>query len=99
MEENPDNYTLIQNFDNNTVDSLDMHLLPRIFWDILFSSMIFVAVVGNLIVLWIVTSKISKDKEIETKRRGLKKALRGLEFQFICKCVHRRFMERLECNK
>ena len=37
--------------------NLDMSLGPRIFWDVLFSCMIFVAVVGNLIVLWIVIGK------------------------------------------
>ena len=42
---------------NETENDDSMALGPRICWDILFGSMIFVAVVGNLIVLWIVTGK------------------------------------------
>ena len=38
-------------------ESLDMQLGLRIVWDILFGGMLFVAVVGNLIVLWIVVGK------------------------------------------
>ena len=41
----------------NATEEISMALGPRIFWDILFGSMIFVAVVGNLIVLWIVAGK------------------------------------------
>ena len=45
------------NTSTNATDEMSMALGPRIFWDILFGSMIFVAVVGNLIVLWIVAGK------------------------------------------
>jgi hypothetical protein len=39
------------------VKGWEMELWPRIFWDVLFYSMISVAVAGNLIVLWIVTGE------------------------------------------
>ena len=39
-------------------ESLGMETGPRIVWDILFGGMLFVAVVGNLIVLWIVVGKM-----------------------------------------
>ena len=41
-------------------ESLGMKMGPRIVWDILFGGMLFVAVVGNLIVLWIVVGKHSR---------------------------------------
>jgi len=40
------------------VESIEMPLGARIVWDILFGGMLFVAVVGNLIVLWIVIGKL-----------------------------------------
>ena len=40
------------------VDPVVMNLGVRIVWDILFGGMLFVAVVGNLIVLWIVIGKL-----------------------------------------
>ena len=46
------NFTEEQNY--TLLFSLEMELAPRIVWDLLFGSMLFVAVVGNLIVLWIV---------------------------------------------
>ena len=45
------------NTSTNATEDMSMALGPRIFWDILFGFMIFVAVLGNLIVLWIVAGK------------------------------------------
>ena len=42
------------------VDPVVMNLGVRIVWDILFGGMLFVAVVGNLIVLWIVIGKLGQ---------------------------------------
>ena len=54
------NFTLNDTLgDNETIaEEWAMELAPRICWDILFGSMILVAVVGNSIVLWIVAGKI-----------------------------------------
>ena len=43
--------------EGENLTNLEMDLGPRIVWDLLFGSMLFVAVLGNLIVLWIVTGK------------------------------------------
>ena len=54
------NFTVNDTLDNNETiaEEWAMELAPRICWDILFGSMILVAVVGNSIVLWIVAGKI-----------------------------------------
>lgn len=61
MEGDVHNFTL----ENFTATNLEMDLGPRIFWDLLFGTMIFVAVVGNLIVLWIVIGKSNLCVQIE----------------------------------
>ena len=67
------------NASTNATDEMSMALGPRIFWDILFGSMIFVAVVGNLIVLWIVAGK-QKIKHSKTQKKYLELAPYLLSF-------------------
>ena len=53
------NYTINDTLgDNETIaEEWAMELAPRICWDILFGSMLLVAIVGNSIVLWVVAGK------------------------------------------
>ena len=77
------NFTVNDTLDNNETiaEEWAMELAPRICWDILFGSMILVAVVGNSIVLWIVAGKICIPNYLSTyssNQNVLQKFLSGI---------------------
>ena len=58
VQQNSENISeVVDDITNNDNDGYSMKFWLRLTWDLLFFIIIFVAIVGNLLVLWIVTGK------------------------------------------